>query len=107
MSTQPINPHIEAAITFAGGPSAVARRFKINPWAVSKWRQSEVPPKRVLALCRFGGWQVTPHQIAPDLYPNPDDGLPVAGGSRGGSISTAWRTHHVSIETINHKEGKP
>ncbi|MBL1626970.1 Cro/Cl family transcriptional regulator, partial [Klebsiella pneumoniae] len=30
----------------------------------------------VLNACRVLDWQVTPHELRPDLYPNPTDGLP-------------------------------
>jgi hypothetical protein len=29
-----------------------------------------------LPLCRILNWRVTPHEIDPDAYPNPTDGLP-------------------------------
>ncbi|UDL04002.1 helix-turn-helix domain-containing protein [Marinobacter sp. CA1] len=39
-----------------------------------------ISPKRVLAICEGSRWQVTPHELRPDIYPNPTDGLP-AGSS--------------------------
>ncbi|MGD3057196.1 hypothetical protein ACP81J_26090, partial [Escherichia coli] len=36
-----------------------------------------VPPKQVIPLCQLMKWEVTPHEIRPDIYPNPTDGLPV------------------------------
>lgn len=42
--------------------------------AASQW--DEVPHDRVLPLCEFVGWKVTPHEVRPDLYPNPADALP-------------------------------
>lgn len=43
-------------------------------WAVSKW--ARVPAERVIPLCAATQWAVTPHQMRPDLYPHPCDGLP-------------------------------
>ena len=37
----------------------------------------DVPPKQVIPLCQLMKWEVTPHEIRPDIYPNPTDGLPV------------------------------
>lgn len=55
------------AIERLGGPSAVAKLFKVSPWAVSKWRK-RVPPKRVLKLSRLSG--VSAHAMRPDIYPD-------------------------------------
>lgn len=62
------------AIDLAGGSSAVARLFGITPWAVSKWER--VPERRIRALCKAIGWKVTPHELDPELFEHPDDGLP-------------------------------
>ena len=35
-----------------------------------------IPAKHVIRACRAVNWQVTPHQLRPDVYPHPDDGLP-------------------------------
>lgn len=42
--------------------------------ACSLW--DKVPDGRVLQLCETVGWTTTPHEVRPDLYPHPDDGLP-------------------------------
>lgn len=44
--------------------------------ACSLW--DKVPDGRVLQLCELVDWIVTPHEVRPDLYPHPDDGLPDA-----------------------------
>lgn len=48
--------------------------------AVSQW--DIVPAERVLAVAAATGWQVTPHELRPDIYPNPCDGLPAHGDRR-------------------------
>jgi len=35
-----------------------------------------IPDRHVIKSCRAVGFQVTPHQLRPDLYPHPNDGLP-------------------------------
>jgi DNA-binding transcriptional regulator YdaS (Cro superfamily) len=70
------------AIELLGGPAEAARRLavergvKIGAWAVSKWRTSMTPADWVLWLARLTSWVVTPHELRPDLYPHPDDGMP-------------------------------
>jgi DNA-binding transcriptional regulator YdaS (Cro superfamily) len=69
----------DRAIQLAGGSyGAVARRFNLRTgFGVSKWRANGVPAERVIELCSFTDFQVTPHHLRPDIYPHPDDGLPV------------------------------
>lgn len=33
--------------------------------------------ENILLWCELTRWSVTPHEINPDAYPNPTDGLPV------------------------------
>ena len=55
-----------------------ARALGVTRQAMQFWVDSEstVPPDRVLTVAAAFDWQVTPHELRPDLYPNPDDGLP-------------------------------
>ncbi|HHR6030402.1 TPA: transcriptional regulator [Providencia alcalifaciens] len=68
----------EKAIRAIGQPSAVSRLFGFNsPQSVFNWiKNNKVPAERVIQLCHLGDWQVSPHQLRPDLYPNEHDGLP-------------------------------
>ncbi len=70
-------PTVREAIAEAGGISvlATALGFK-NPETVRVWLSRGLPDKHVLAVAEQTGWKYTPHQLAPDLYPHPDDGLP-------------------------------
>lgn len=69
---------IKAAIEEAGGGSAVARSLGIGRVSVWEWvNKGAVPDPRVLQLAELTHWKYTPHQLAPSLYPNPTDGLPV------------------------------
>jgi DNA-binding transcriptional regulator YdaS (Cro superfamily) len=69
---------LQAAIRICGGQGALARRLTppAKAQAVQQWRQ--VPSDRVLAVARAVDFRVTPHQLRPDLYPHPEDGLPNA-----------------------------
>lgn len=66
---------VKQAIDYLGGPSQVARELGMTPWAISKWSIS-MPPRRVLWLAARTDYRFTPHQLAPELYPNPTDALP-------------------------------
>lgn len=65
---------IEFAIFKAGGQSALAAALGMKPQAVQQWQK--VPPKWVISVARATDFAVTPHELRPDIYPHPDDGLP-------------------------------
>ncbi|BDH45725.1 hypothetical protein TUM12370_17690 [Salmonella enterica subsp. enterica serovar Choleraesuis] len=57
--------------------AAIGEHFGISSQAVGKWlRSGTIPPRRILPLCGALNWLVTPHEIDPEAYPNPTDGLP-------------------------------
>lgn len=58
----------------AGGVVALSTALGLSRGAVSQWQV--VPSDRVRAVCEATAWKVTPHQVRPDLYPNPNDALP-------------------------------
>ncbi|WP_208455954.1 Cro/CI family transcriptional regulator [Burkholderia vietnamiensis] len=69
---------IKDAVTAAGGATAVAAAFGISRISIYEWiDKGRVPEPRVLRLAELTNWKITPHQLAPALYPNPRDGLPV------------------------------
>lgn len=83
MSSAAPNPHAAALIDFAidraGGAATVARKRGLrSPWSVRKWKVDGLPAAHVLWLAAETAFAVTPHQLAPHLYPNPTDGLPPA-----------------------------
>lgn len=60
-------------------PTDLANALGESRQAINNWRvRDRVPPHKVLAVCRLLDFRVTPHQLAPDFYPHPDDGLPAA-----------------------------
>lgn len=65
------------AIQMAGTASNLATMLGIRPMSVSRWKtryKGIVPADRVIPIYEVTG--VTPHELRPDLYPNPSDGLP-------------------------------
>jgi DNA-binding transcriptional regulator YdaS (Cro superfamily) len=67
---------LQIAITLAGGPVQMATDLGLHKTAVYKW-SDQCPADRVLGVSELTGWQVTPHQLRPDLYPNKMDGIPL------------------------------
>lgn len=63
-----------------GGVVALSNALGLSRGAVSQW--SVVPVDRVIAVCELSGWDLTPHDLRPDIYPNPTDALP-QGSQRG------------------------
>lgn len=78
---------LQQAVSLAGGQAQLARGIrehlpdsKVSQVHVWGWLNSvkfEVPPPEVvLAIAAFLEYRMTPHQLRPDLYPNPGDALP-------------------------------
>lgn len=74
------------AIGLAGGQKKLATVLSehlpggegIGSTAIANWLQrGQVPADKVISVSRAVGFQVTPHELRPDLYPLPDDGLPL------------------------------
>ncbi|EBA9761407.1 helix-turn-helix domain-containing protein [Salmonella enterica] len=56
---------------------AIAAALGVTPQAVNLWfNKSGIPPRFVLAVCELVNWEITPHDLAPALYPHVSDGLP-------------------------------
>ena len=68
---------LDCVINHFGGPAKLAGHIGVVPMTISHWRRRGVPANRVLELAEATNWEVTPHEIAPDLYPHPEDGLPL------------------------------
>ena len=78
---------LKHAVELAGGQAKLARGIrervagsKVGQVHVWGWLNSvkfEVPPPEVvIAIADFLDYAMTPHQLRPDLYPNPTDALP-------------------------------
>ncbi|EMH9209641.1 YdaS family helix-turn-helix protein [Klebsiella pneumoniae] len=71
---------LERAIHIAGDATKLAEKLDVSSMTVSHWKKRHggvVPQKRVFPI--FNATGVTPHELRPDLYPNPNDGLPSQG----------------------------
>lgn len=84
------------------GSVAVAARvlgYK-TAWGLAKYGKV-VPDGKVLLFAQLAGWVSTPHQLRPDLYPHPDDGLPL--DMRGKMImETTDAAGEPRIELVQH-----
>ncbi|QHP80675.1 Rha family transcriptional regulator [Pectobacterium odoriferum] len=68
---------LDKAINNAGSATKLAELLGISSMAISHWKrrhEGAIPSNHVLAIYNATG--VTPHELRPDLYPNPTDGLP-------------------------------
>ncbi len=54
----------------------IGRYMGVSQQTVWQWFNWGVPPKQVIPLCQLMQWVITPHELRPDIYPNPTDGLP-------------------------------
>ena len=73
MNTEPL----KKAIDYCEGITALAVKINEKPNTVSMWIQRDnLPADKVIPVSEATGWQVTPNQLRPDLYPHPHDGLP-------------------------------
>jgi hypothetical protein len=69
-----MEPKTKEVVKKAGGPVGLARKLGLSRGAPSLW--IKIPPEHVISVCRETGWFFTPHQVRPDIYPHPDDGMP-------------------------------
>ena len=54
----------------------IGQRLNVSQQTVFKWLKKQVPSGRVIPLCQLMGWEVTPHELRPDLHPTPISGIP-------------------------------
>lgn len=68
----------EKAVRSIGSYSAIGALFDppISAQAVAKWAANGVPADRVIPIAAATRFDPRPHDLRPDLYPHPDDGLP-------------------------------
>ncbi|EHN8769378.1 MULTISPECIES: YdaS family helix-turn-helix protein [Enterobacter cloacae complex] len=71
-----MNPNLKRQICLIKNQTEIAEALATKPQTVSLWLKSQVPSHRVIPLCKFLDWKITPHEVRGDIYPNPTDGLP-------------------------------
>lgn len=59
----------------AYGPKNKLTGSHINNWIA---RDKKIPSEWIIPLARAVDFNVTPHELRPDIYPHPEDGLPDA-----------------------------
>lgn len=70
---------IKTKITKRYSQAEIGRHLGCMQQSVSLWFNSRVPASRVIQLCELLQWDVTPHELRPDIYPKTTDGLPSDG----------------------------
>lgn len=66
----------DRAIEKIGSVSTAAAKLGYKTaWGLAKYGKT-VPDGKVLQFAALADWVSTPHELRPDLYPHPDDGLP-------------------------------
>jgi len=71
---------LKRAIKAQGGSGQVSRRMTVKQSRLCNWlARGSIPPEHIIPLCNALFWTVTPHQLRPDLYPHPLDGMVEAG----------------------------
>lgn len=59
------------------GMKPLALNLGVSYQAIQRYMAAgQIVSDRVLTCAQATNWQVTPHQLRPDLYPHPQDGLP-------------------------------
>lgn len=68
---------LNRAIKTVGSARKLSIALGVTSMTVSHWKNRDngiVPPSYIFSIFYLTG--VTPHELRPDLYPNPTDGLP-------------------------------
>ncbi|EBO7463710.1 helix-turn-helix domain-containing protein [Salmonella enterica] len=68
---------LDKVIKAAGSARKLSHALGVTSMSVSHWKNRDhgmVPPNYIFPIFKMTG--VTPHELRPDLYPNPTDGLP-------------------------------
>ena len=74
---------LERAVSIAGGQSELKRRLnglgkRVSQQSISLWRKAgALPDGWAIWVARAIEFEVTPHELDEDAYPNPWDGLPL------------------------------
>ncbi|MDT8891210.1 YdaS family helix-turn-helix protein [Enterobacter asburiae] len=68
---------LERAIKAAGSARKLSFLLGLTSMSISHWKNRDkgiIPVNYIFSIYKLTG--VTPHELRPDLYPNPTDGLP-------------------------------
>ncbi|MBD8129061.1 helix-turn-helix domain-containing protein [Pantoea agglomerans] len=67
---------LKIKITDRFSQAEIGRHLGCAQQTVSQWLNTRVPAERVIALCDLLRWEITPHEIRPDVHPTPGSGIP-------------------------------
>lgn len=73
---QPMKASIQKKLLNICSQAELGRRMKRRAQTVNGWFKNKIPGELVIKVSKAVDWKVTPHELRPDLYPNPADGLP-------------------------------
>lgn len=69
---------LRKAIAIVGTQTALARVLGVRQGHIWAWlNRNNLPSEKVVTIAHATHWEVTPHQLRPDVYPNPWDALPM------------------------------
>lgn len=71
-----MNTDIKKKIKRRFTQAEIGFHLRVSQQTVFKWLNKQVPAERVTSLCELLAWEVTPHEIRPDLHPTPVSGIP-------------------------------
>ncbi|TVO75119.1 MAG: helix-turn-helix domain-containing protein [Sedimenticola selenatireducens] len=54
------------------GAGRLAESQGVTPMAISQWKKRGVPADRVIPICLAVDLRVTPHELNPKIYPDPE-----------------------------------
>ncbi|MGK8935571.1 transcriptional regulator [Pluralibacter gergoviae] len=67
---------IKRKITNSISQAEIGRKMGCAQQTVFGWLRNRVPADRVIPLCELLNWEITPHELRPDLHPTPISGIP-------------------------------
>ena len=63
---------LTAAFNVVGTQAALADRLGVHPMTVSQWKHRGVTADQVIPIVKATNGVVTPNQLRPDIYPDPE-----------------------------------
>ncbi len=69
------NDSLKKAVDIVGLKN-LALSIGVSYQAIQKYLITKTSAENVIAISMATDWQVTPHELRPDIYPHPNDGLP-------------------------------
>lgn len=69
------NKSLKVAVSIVG-LKPLAKSIGVSYQSIQKYLQTKAPSEKVISIANTTNWKVTPHELRPDIYPHPQDGLP-------------------------------